>query len=46
MCLDGNGGVLVIDGLFIELVEQIVGFYFICSDDEVDLRVVCERFVV
>jgi hypothetical protein len=41
---DGNGGTLVTDGPFTESVEQIVGFYFIRSEDEADLRAICERF--
>ena len=38
---DGNGGVLVTDGPFIESHEQIVGFYLIESDDEPALREIC-----
>jgi hypothetical protein len=41
---DGNGGVLVTDGPFSETAEQIVGFYLVDSDDEADLRAVCQRF--
>ncbi|HLS45017.1 MAG TPA: YciI family protein [Ornithinicoccus sp.] len=41
---DGNGGTLVTDGPFTESVEQIVGFYLIDSQDEADLRRICERF--
>ncbi len=41
---DGRGGALVTAGPFTESVEQIVGFYLVDSDDEADLRAVCERF--
>ena len=41
---DGAGGSLVTAGPFSESVEQIVGFYLIDTDDEADLRAVCERF--
>lgn len=41
---DGSGSALVTEGPFAESVEQIVGFYLIESDDEADLRAVCERF--
>ena len=41
---DGRGGAVVTDGPFTESVEQVVGFYWIESDDEADLRAVCERF--
>lgn len=41
---DGNGEALVTDGPFTDSAEQIVGFYFIESDDEADLRAACERF--
>jgi hypothetical protein len=41
---DGNGGALVTEGPFTEAAEQIVGFYLVESDDEVDLRAACERF--
>jgi hypothetical protein len=41
---DGTGGALVTDGPFTESAEQIVGFYLLESDDEDDLRTVCERF--
>lgn len=40
----GDGGALVTDGPFTESVEQVVGFYLVDSDDEVDLRAACERF--
>jgi hypothetical protein len=40
----GDGTALVTDGPFTESAEQIVGFYLIESDDEADLRAVCERF--
>ena len=41
---DGSGGALVTDGPFSETAEQIVGFYLVDSEDEADLRAVCERF--
>lgn len=41
---DGNGGTLITDGPFTESVEQIVGFYLIRSDNEAELREICERF--
>lgn len=41
---DGQGGAVVTDGPFTESVEQVVGFYFIESDDEADLREICARF--
>lgn len=41
---DGSGGVIVTEGPFNDSAEQIVGFYLVQTDDEVDLRVVCERF--
>lgn len=41
---DGNGEALVTDGPFSETAEQVVGFYLIESDDEADLRAVCQRF--
>ena len=43
---DGSGGAMVTDGPFTESVEQIVGFYFVESEDEPDLRAACERFAV
>jgi hypothetical protein len=39
-----DGVALVTDGPFSETAEQIVGFYLVDSDDEADLRAVCERF--
>lgn len=41
---DGQGGTLVTDGPFTESAEQVVGFYWIESGDEADLRAACERF--
>lgn len=41
---DGDGGALVTDGPFSETAEQVVGFYLVETDDEADLRAVCERF--
>lgn len=41
---DGQGGALVTDGPFTESAEQVVGFYWIESDDEAGLRAACERF--
>jgi len=41
---DGAGGALVTDGPFTESVEQVVGFYFVETDDEAGLRAACERF--
>ena len=41
---DGAGGALLTDGPFTESVEQVVGFYFVESDDEAGLRAACERF--
>ena len=41
---NGRGGAVVTDGPFTESVEQIVGFYFVESEDEPDLRAACERF--
>ena len=41
---DGDSGALVTDGPFSETVEQVVGFYLVETDDEGDLRAVCERF--
>ena len=41
---DGSGGVLVTDGPFTETGEQVVGFYLVESEDEDDLRAVCQRF--
>ena len=38
------GGALVTDGPFSETAEQVVGFYLVDTDDEADLRDVCERF--
>ena len=39
-----DGVALVTDGPFSETAEQIVGFYLVDSEDEADLRAVCERF--
>lgn len=41
---DGAGGTFVTDGPFSETAEQVVGFYLVDSDDEADLRAVCQRF--
>lgn len=41
---DDRGCAVVTDGPFTESVEQVVGFYFVESADEADLRAVCERF--
>lgn len=41
---DGNGGVIVTDGPFTESAEQIVGFYWIDTEDEAGLRAACQRF--
>ncbi|QIX26975.1 transcription initiation protein [Nocardioides sp. JQ2195] len=41
---DGNGGAIVTDGPFTESAEQVVGFYWIESDDEAGLREICARF--
>lgn len=41
---DGEGRALVTDGPFTESAEQIVGFYLVETDDEAELRAVCERF--
>lgn len=41
---DGRGGATVTDGPFTESVEQIVGFYFIESTDEEDLRAITAQF--
>lgn len=38
------GEALVTDGPFTETAEQMVGFYLIDSQDEVDLRAACQRF--
>lgn len=39
-----DGQALVTDGPFSETAEQIVGFYLVDSEDEVDLRAACRRF--
>jgi hypothetical protein len=39
-----DGEALVTDGPFSETAEQMVGFYLVESDDEGDLRAVCQRF--
>ena len=41
---DRHGAALITEGPFTESAEQIVGFYLVESDDESDLRAVCERF--
>ena len=41
---DGSGGALVTDGPFSETAEQVVGYYLVETDDDADLRAVCERF--
>lgn len=39
-----DGEALVTDGPFSETAEQMVGFYLVDSEDEDDLRAVCQRF--
>lgn len=41
---NGNGAAIVTDGPFSETTEQVVGFYYVETDDEADLRAACERF--
>ena len=40
----GDGTAIVTDGPFSETAEQVVGFYWVESDDEADLRAACERW--
>jgi len=39
-----DGEALVTEGPFSETTEQVVGFYLVDSDDEVDLKAACQRF--
>lgn len=40
----GDGSAAVTEGPFSETAEQVVGFYWVESDDEADLMAACERW--